>query len=151
MPAGKRVEPRKPRTSRQLRKHQQYVPLLRQRVTGPDRDQGVTALEFAGFLPILLVVAVAVIQLGIVGYAAQQASTAARAAARTESQKEFRGQGEAAGRAAISGWLADGTTFAQQGEDIVTVTATVQIPALIPIFDLGSVSRPASMPADSDR
>ncbi|MYX55476.1 septum formation initiator, partial [Streptomyces sp. SID8382] len=47
------------------------------------RDRGSASIEFLGFLPILILVALAAVQLGIAAYAAQQAGTAARAAART--------------------------------------------------------------------
>ncbi|NDZ98398.1 pilus assembly protein, partial [Streptomyces sp. SID10116] len=43
-------------------------------------------LEFAGFLPILLLIGLAAIQLGLIGYAANQAGSGARAAARAASQ-----------------------------------------------------------------
>jgi hypothetical protein len=40
-------------------------------------DRGVSMLEFAGFLPVLLLVGLAAIQLGLVGYAANQAGVSA--------------------------------------------------------------------------
>ncbi|MER7186189.1 TadE/TadG family type IV pilus assembly protein, partial [Streptomyces hyaluromycini] len=46
------------------------------------RDRGQVAIEYLGFLPILLLVGLAGIQLGAVAYAAEQAGTAARAGAR---------------------------------------------------------------------
>ncbi|MGX1880953.1 TadE family protein [Streptomyces sp. NPDC055287] len=123
--------------------------LLRRRITGPDHDRGAAILEFAGFLPVLLLVAMAAIQLGIVGYAASQAGTAARAAARTEAQEELRGQGAATGRAAISDWLADGTEITFTGN--VTATARVAIPSVVPgIADFGDVEEAVTMPADQD-
>ena len=51
---------------------------------GARDDRGVSAVEFAGMLPLMLLVGMAVIQLGIAGYAVQQAGTAARAAARAD-------------------------------------------------------------------
>lgn len=38
-------------------------------------DRGVSMLEFAGFLPILLVIGMAAIQLGLIGYGINQAGT----------------------------------------------------------------------------
>ncbi|MFF0741287.1 TadE/TadG family type IV pilus assembly protein [Streptomyces sp. NPDC004111] len=116
---------------------------------GADADKGVVALEFAGFLPILLLVAMAAIQLGIVGYAASQANSAARAAARVGSQEDTRGQCQAAGKAAMSTWMASRTEISGcGGGDIVTVTAKVNVPALIPVFNVGTITKSASMPAD---
>ncbi|UYM23853.1 pilus assembly protein [Streptomyces albus] len=60
-------------------------------------DRGAAILEFAGFLPVLLLIGLAAIQLGLVGYAASQAGSAARAAARVASQEDT-GAGAAAGR-----------------------------------------------------
>ncbi len=49
---------------------------------GRDRDdRGQVALEYIGFIAILLLVGLAAIQLGVAAYAANQAGTGARAAA----------------------------------------------------------------------
>ena len=55
------------------------------RLRGPAATGARSSIEFLGFLPILLLVALAVVQLGLAAYAVQQAGTAARAAARTAS------------------------------------------------------------------
>ncbi len=111
-------------------------------------DRGQAALEFAGVITLLIFVALAAIQLGLVAYTAQQAGTAARAAARVASQGE--GGGQAAGHAAMSDWLADGATVAEEaGGSEVTVTVTVQVPALLPVFDFGSATRSVTMPVDA--
>ncbi|MGP3985363.1 TadE family protein [Streptomyces sp. 3N207] len=116
-----------------------------------ERDRGSSALEFAGMLPLLLLVAMAAIQLGIVGYAVQQAGTGARAAARVASQEEIADRYEASGRAAMSDWTARRSSFALGGGgDEVKVTTRVTIPSLIPGMDsLGTASRSATMPSDS--
>ncbi|MCK1795732.1 pilus assembly protein [Streptomyces sp. XM4193] len=94
--------------------------------------------------------ALAGVQLGLVAYTAAQSGTAARAAARTASQ-DAGGSPAAAGREAISGWLADGAAFAQDTpEGEVTVTATLRIPSVIPGVDLGSVQRSSTMPRADD-
>ncbi|MGP3973063.1 TadE family protein [Streptomyces sp. 8N114] len=115
-----------------------------------ERDRGSSALEFAGMLPLLLLVAMAAIQLGIVGYAVQQAGTGARAAARVASQEEIADQYAASGRAAMSDWTARRSRFALGGGgDEVKVTTSVTIPSLIPGMDsLGTASRSATMPSD---
>jgi hypothetical protein len=124
------------------------------RLRGRGRDRGQVAIEFLGFLPILLVIALAVIQLGLGAYAVQQAGTAARAAARTASMDatdvggDPSAAGEAAGRAAVSGWLSDGgstTVSVGGGGDAVHATATVRIPSVIPGIDFGTARRSATM------
>ncbi|MFE7598196.1 TadE/TadG family type IV pilus assembly protein [Streptomyces sp. NPDC057494] len=113
------------------------------------RDRGQAAIEYLGFLPILLVVGLAGLQLGIAAYAAQQAGTAARAAARAESSDaEDRPTAETAGKAAVSGWIADGTRIEPStGGGEVTVTAVVTIPSVVPfVDDFGTVRKTATMP-----
>ncbi|WP_306474071.1 TadE family protein [Streptomyces sp. Ru87] len=114
------------------------------------RDRGQAAIEFIGFVPILLLVAFAAIQLGVVAYAASQAGTAARAAARTDAYEEADTDPAAAGRSAISGWLADGATVSVGGgEDESVATAGITIPSVIPGIDnFGTVERSATMPRD---
>ncbi|MEU2107581.1 TadE/TadG family type IV pilus assembly protein [Streptomyces sp. NPDC019507] len=109
------------------------------------RDRGQTAIEYLGWIPILLLIALAAIQLGIAVYAVQQAGTAARAAARTESIDN--GSGVRGGKAAMSDWLADGTDIdVDSAGDEVTATAYVEIPSLIPVFDFDRATRSATMP-----
>ncbi|MEV3861122.1 TadE/TadG family type IV pilus assembly protein [Streptomyces sp. NPDC050095] len=108
-------------------------------------DKGVSMLEFAGFLPFLLVIGMAAIQLGLVGYGANQAGSAARAAARAESLNPGTG-GEAAGSAA-SGWL-NPTPDGCGGDETITCTVTVRVPAIIPLFDGWDIHRSATMPND---
>ncbi|WAP60936.1 pilus assembly protein [Streptomyces sp. S465] len=105
-------------------------------------------MEFLGFLPVLILVALAAVQLGIAAYAAQQAGTAARAAARTASLDEPRTSPQAAGLAAMSGWLADGAGISSGGcgGGEARATATVEIPSVIPGFDFGSAEKSATMP-----
>ncbi|GGZ94394.1 TadE/TadG family type IV pilus assembly protein [Streptomyces echinoruber] len=112
------------------------------------RDRGQVALEYLGFLPVLLIVALAAVQLGLVAYAAQQAGTAARAGARSASLDHDAGQGC---RAAVSAWIADRTDCSPAyGADEVTVTATVTIPSVVPGWNgLGTARRTATMPLDS--
>ncbi|MEV0124918.1 TadE/TadG family type IV pilus assembly protein [Streptomyces sp. NPDC050703] len=110
-------------------------------------DRGVSMLEFAGFLPVLLLVGLAAIQLGLVGYAAGQAGSGARAAARAASQGD---SGEAAGAAAMDGGL-DSSVGVSQGGDTTTATVEVQVPTLLPFVDAGwSVTKEATMPNDED-
>ncbi|MFJ8541516.1 TadE/TadG family type IV pilus assembly protein [Streptomyces sp. NPDC093586] len=110
------------------------------------RDRGQVAIEYLGFLPILVVVALAAVQLGLIAYTAQQAGTAARAGARGASLQE---SAQEACATAVSDWLADGTVCgAAEGGDEVTVTATVDIPSVVPGWDFGPARKTATMPLD---
>lgn len=114
------------------------------------RERGQVAVEFLGFVPVLLLVAFATIQLGVVAHTVSQAGTAARAAARTASYEEADADPAAAGRAAVSSWLADGTSIGiGGGDEEATATASVTIPSLIPgVGDFGTVTKRATMPRD---
>lgn len=109
-------------------------------------DVGQSAVEFVGWVTVLLIAALAAVQLGFVAYAVQQAGTASRAAARVASQG---GDGSSAGYGAMSSWLADGASVnappAGAG-DQVTATATVPIPSVIPLFTFPSAQRSTTMP-----
>ncbi|OKJ78075.1 TadE/TadG family type IV pilus assembly protein [Streptomyces sp. CB02460] len=121
--------------------------VTRRRSGSPQRGQA--AIEYVGVLTLLLVVALAVAQLGIAVYAAQQAGTAARAAARVASTEDQQGRAGAVARASMSSWLADGATVSTgAGAESVTVTVRVSIPALLPMFSFGSVEKSATMPSD---
>ncbi|WP_405484932.1 TadE/TadG family type IV pilus assembly protein [Streptomyces sp. NBC_00009] len=111
-------------------------------------DRGVSILEFAGFLPFLLLIGMAAIQLGLVGYSANQAGSGARAAARVQSQG---GDGTGAGQAAMSGWLDADIDAGGGGGDTTTATVTVHVPVLVPFLDeQWDVRRTATMPNDRD-
>ncbi|MFG2683008.1 TadE/TadG family type IV pilus assembly protein [Streptomyces sp. NPDC048392] len=109
-------------------------------------DRGQAAIEYLGFLPVLIIVGMAAVQLGLIAYTAQQAGTAARAGARSASLQESAADACAA---AVSSWLADGTNCpSSYGGDEVTVTATVDIPSIVPGWDFGDATRTATMPLD---
>ncbi|MEV6587574.1 TadE family protein [Streptomyces acidicola] len=117
-------------------------------VRGVRGDRGASILEFAGFLPILLLVGMAAIQLGLIGYGVNQAGTAARAAARAESLNP--GTGGAAGQAAASQWLDPVVEPGGGGGDTVTATVVVNVPSVIPLFDVPPIERSVTMPNDND-
>ena len=106
------------------------------------RERGSAAVEFVGFLPILLLVALAGVQLGLVAYAGTEAGTAARTAARTDDA--------GAGKAAMSSWLRGGASVAlSEGTDRVTATVTIKVPSVLPgISIVDPVVRRATMPRD---
>ncbi|MFE9772688.1 TadE/TadG family type IV pilus assembly protein [Streptomyces sp. NPDC005931] len=111
-----------------------------------DRDRGQAALEYLGFIPVLIIVAMAAVQLGLIAYTAQQAGTAARAGARSASLDQGAQQACAA---AVSDWLADATACEPaQGGDEVTVTAEIAIPSIVPGWDFDPARKTATMPLD---
>jgi hypothetical protein len=112
-----------------------------------DRERGQAALEFVGVITLLLIVGLATVQLGLAAYAVQQAGTAARAAARTASYRQADMSPEAAGQAAVSGWL-DPQITVGEGGDSVTATASIPVPSILPLFQFGSAVRSATMPLD---
>lgn len=118
------------------------------------RDRGSLSIELIGFLPVLLLVGLAAIQLGLAAYAAQQAGSAARAAARTASLDDPRMSPAAAGRAAMSGWLrtagAPAAAPCAAGAPQTTAEVTVVIPAVLPLLGERSVTRRATMPCPMD-
>ncbi|MGW7440103.1 TadE/TadG family type IV pilus assembly protein [Streptomyces sp. NPDC054849] len=110
-------------------------------------DQGQVALEYIGFVPILLFVALCAIQLGWVAYAEEQADTAARTAARVEAR--YGKGGEAAGRAAISGGLGASAAFTwANSPDAVSVTVILTANSIVPGLDAHKASATAVMPND---
>ena len=117
---------------------------------GRGRDRGSTAIEYLGFLPVLLLIALAGIQLGLVAYTAQQAGTAARAAARTAAQEEVAGSYARVGRASMTGWVAERARIsAPAGGDSVTVNVTVTVPdVLLGLLGDRTVEKSATMPRD---
>ncbi|NEB04549.1 TadE family protein [Streptomyces sp. SID13726] len=108
------------------------------------RDRGQVALEYLGFIPILILVAMAVVQLGLVAYTAQQAGTAARAGARAASL-DLSAQDGCVN--AVSDWLSVSCAEGGGG-DSVTVTATVQIPSVVPGWSFDPAVKTATMPLD---
>ncbi|WP_329314398.1 pilus assembly protein [Streptomyces sp. NBC_00597] len=117
----------------------------RGRGRGLGRDRGQVALEYIGFIPVLLFVALCGIQLGWVGYVHQQAETAARTAARVEARKP--GAGSAAGTAAISSGL-DATVNVTSGPDAVTAKVSIPIKSIVPGLSIDPAEATAVMPND---
>ncbi|MEV7674742.1 TadE/TadG family type IV pilus assembly protein [Streptomyces sp. NPDC088752] len=123
---------------------------LRTARTGSRKDdRGQAALEFLGWLPVLLLVGLLAVQLGLGAFAAQQAGTAARAAARVAADPDAEMSAQQAAQEAVSGWLADGTDANENDwGDGVTVTVRVEIPSVVPGIDFGPAEKSATMPAD---
>jgi Flp pilus assembly protein TadG len=100
------------------------------------------AIEYLGFIPVLLIVGLAGIQIGAVAYAAEQAGTAARAGARAASLRQSYTQACAD---AVSGGISVSCSSGGAG-DSVTVTAKVKIPKIV--WDFGYATKSATMPLD---
>jgi hypothetical protein len=112
-----------------------------------DRDRGQVAMEYLGFLPLLLLVALAAIQLGLAAYAANQAGTAARAGARTAASVDARGSGQGNARDAVSDWVEDGGfRYRQSGGQDITVTVGVKVPSIVPGLNDWWAERSTTMP-----
>ncbi|MDX2727603.1 MULTISPECIES: TadE/TadG family type IV pilus assembly protein [unclassified Streptomyces] len=113
------------------------------------RDRGQVAIEYMGFIPLLLLVGLLAIQLGVAAYTANQAGTGARAAARTASHDMPLTLPEKAGRDAMSDWLADDSLFIPSyGIDEVTYTARVKIPSVVPGLSWGYANRSSTFPRE---
>ncbi|MGW5851876.1 TadE family protein [Streptomyces sp. NPDC055254] len=113
-------------------------------------DRGQVALEYLGFLPVLMLVALGAIQLGWAAYVVEQAGTAARTAARVEAREPDAGR--AAGLAAIRGDLGSRTTIdISKPGDTVRVTVTIRIKSIVPGVGDGRAERTAIMPDDDPR
>ncbi|MFB0616666.1 TadE/TadG family type IV pilus assembly protein [Streptomyces sp. AGS-58] len=109
------------------------------------RDVGQVAIEYLGFVPVLLIVAMAGIQIGAVAYAAEQAGTAARAGARAASLGQ---DAQQACAQAVSGALSVSCGPDGGGAGSVTVTATVSIPQIVPGWHFDPARKSATMPLD---
>ncbi|MET8327167.1 TadE/TadG family type IV pilus assembly protein [Streptomyces sp. NPDC005181] len=115
------------------------------------RDRGQVAIEYMGFIPLLLLVGLLAIQLGVAAYTANQAGTGARAAARTASHDMPPMLPDEAGREAMSDWLAgpDVANFTPSyGIDEVTYTARVKIPSVVPGLSWGYAERSSTFPRE---
>jgi Flp pilus assembly protein TadG len=108
------------------------------------RDTGQVAVEYLGFVPVLLLVGLAGFQIGAVAYAAEQAGTAARAGARAASLEQ---SAQEACAQAVSGGLTV-TCASAPGGDSVTVTARVSIPSIVPGWHFDPAEKTATMPLD---
>ncbi|MCP3755640.1 TadE/TadG family type IV pilus assembly protein [Streptomyces sp. TBY4] len=124
--------------------------MKRIRIRKGDRDRGQVALEYIGFLPFLLLVALGGIQLGWAAYVTQQAETAARTAARVEARNPD--EGVAAGLAAIRPSLAAGADIGRVvTRDAITMRVSITIESVVPGVGDRTVTRTAVMPNDDPR
>lgn len=115
-------------------------------------DRGQVAMEYLGFLPLLLLVAMAAIQLGLAAYAASQAGTASRAGARTAASLDARGSGQTNARDAVSDWVEEGGfRYRQRGGQDITVTVRVKVPSVVPGLKDWWAERSTTMPNEKSR
>ncbi|MEU9146167.1 TadE/TadG family type IV pilus assembly protein [Streptomyces sp. NPDC048349] len=111
-------------------------------------DRGQVAIEYIGFVPILLFVALCGIQLGWVAYVHEQADTAARTAARVEARHGS--GGKAAGEAAVKASLGARVEVTKDS-DAVTAVARIEIKAIVPGLDIPAAVATAVMPNDDPK
>lgn len=111
-------------------------------------DRGQVSLEYIGFVPILLFVALCGIQLGWVAYVHQQAETAARTAARVEAR--YGSGGQAAGAAAVREGLGAKVDVTKDA-DAVTAKVTIEINSIIPGLDPEDAVATVVMPNDDPK
>ncbi|MFJ2628286.1 TadE/TadG family type IV pilus assembly protein [Streptomyces sp. NPDC087532] len=112
------------------------------------RERGQVAIEYLGFIPLLLLVGLLAIQAGLAAYAANQAGTGARAGARMASMSTG-GCDEQAAKDAMSGWTADRADVYEPSSsfDEVTCTVSVDVPNIIPgVHIWGPAERSSTMP-----
>ncbi|WP_405857131.1 pilus assembly protein [Streptomyces sp. NBC_00090] len=117
---------------------------MRDQLRTRTRDRGQAAIEYLGFLPILLIVGLTGLQLGVAAYAAQQAGTAARAAARAASTDEEDAPDPDAAARAAAGWVS--SVRVDPGDGEVVATVSVRIPQVVPFWDFDDVTKTATMP-----
>ncbi|MFI9120164.1 TadE/TadG family type IV pilus assembly protein [Streptomyces bikiniensis] len=135
---------RQPRTRTRATNEHRPARATNEHRPGRARDRGQAAVEYLGFLPILLLVGLAGLQLGVAAYAAQQAGTAARAAARAaSSDAEEKPDATAAGYAAAD-WVTGVDVGRSGGEAVATVT--VRIPSVVPFWTFDDLEKTAVMP-----
>ncbi|WP_385622297.1 TadE/TadG family type IV pilus assembly protein [Streptomyces sp. P8-A8] len=112
------------------------------------RDRGQVAIEYLGFIPLLLLVGLLAIQAGLAAYAANQAGTGARAGARMASTS-MGDCDEGAARDAMSDWTAGRADIygPSSSFDEVTCTVSVDVPDIIPgVHIWGPAERSSTMP-----
>ncbi|CAM5396921.1 Septum site-determining protein OS=Streptomyces glaucescens OX=1907 GN=SGLAU_21550 PE=4 SV=1 [Streptomyces glaucescens] len=103
------------------------------------------ALEYLGFIPILVLVALAAVQLGLIAYAARQGHRGPRRSPQRLPGRALHGGLPGRGQRVAAG----GTSCTSAGGgDEVEVTATVDIPSVVPGFDFGDAHKSATMPRD---
>ena len=104
-------------------------------------DKGGAAIEVIGLLPSFLLVAVAAVQLGLVGWTSVETTHAARDAARAATLHE---DPTSAAQNSLTGGL-HVESMSVGGSDSRRVSLTGRIPSLIG-FQVGTVTRAAEMP-----
>ncbi|MET9466823.1 TadE/TadG family type IV pilus assembly protein [Streptomyces sp. NPDC006544] len=111
-------------------------------------DRGQVALEYIGFIPVLLLVALCGIQLGWAAYVHQQAQTAARTAARVQART---GEGgAAAGAAAVKAGLNPDVSVSSTA-DAVTAKVTISVKSLVPGLSFEPATATVTMPNDDPK
>lgn len=109
-------------------------------------DAGQAMVEFVALLPVLLLVALAMGQGAVAGYAAWSAAGAARMAARAEALGEKPGE---AARDELPRFLDRGSRIkvaSPTGKTPGRVTVRLKVPSLVPGLEFGTVAGRAQLP-----
>ena len=106
------------------------------------RSRGSASIEMLALTPMLILVAMAMLQVGLAAYAVLATGDAARAAARAASLHQ---DPQAAASASLPGGLSLKSVSGGQNGDAQTWTARVNVPRVFPI-SIGPVSKTVSMP-----
>ena len=109
------------------------------------RERGSTAVEFAGMLPMLLLVAVFAWQALMVAFTVTAAENAARSGSRAEGRGD---DGRASAMESLPSWLREDTEITIDGE---LVEVRVPVPIVVPGVTFGgaTVARTAELPDTS--
>lgn len=92
-------------------------------------QRGSASVEFLGALPLLLVAALAALQLLVTTATVTATQTAARAGSRTAGLGASPGTARAAARDALPGWLRDGSVVSLDG---TAARVVVELPVILP-------------------
>lgn len=107
------------------------------------RERGAAALEVVGTLPILLLSAMVAFQIGVVGWTVVETAEAAQAGARA---KTTGGSPDVAVRESLGGTLKPSSLVGElTGAGGYRYTVEVEVPTVVPVLSLGSVTRSAEM------
>ncbi|MFB7467872.1 TadE family protein [Streptomyces sp. NPDC056224] len=107
---------------------------------GRPRDEGQVAIEFAGTVPLILLLVAAVWECVLIGYAFSLAGNAADEGARAGAVTGDAGVCAAAAGRHISGAWGMGTPNCRKEGDIYKATVTLKIPVLHPGLNFGGIT-----------
>lgn len=108
------------------------------------RDRGTASIELVAGVPFLILAGAVALQFGIVGWTTVSTSDAARAAARAASLGQ---NPSSAAAGALPNGLTPQSVIGGKAGNGYSYTVTVKTPTILPMLDVGTVSRTVDMPA----